>query len=362
MKRHLSLAGWLLLTLSGVLHAADAPFSPEDDNGTAAAPPAAVNPPPARPAGQGSQTGAPGNTAPPTRRGAPGSPGALPLPNDGQSRPADSAGADSATPATASPLLQEAQTLDTPLTPEEIRTLRKGMQKTDRALKAPVTSVVPRISSQTVNLAPGASLPLLRLAPDNISNVTFQDSTGAPWPLAAPPLNANNTLFSVKYIPDSAVMSVLPLTAWATGNLTVYLKGLAVPVVINLTSGDPDSDARAREVDSRLDLRIPRRGPQAAAGATPQSRIALHDATLQAFLDGMPPDTAKRLKVTGGPDFLVVWQVGDDLYVRARDELRDEFVQTLSSADGTHLWKLPVTPLLTFSVNGRTVSAFPELE
>ncbi|EAM7178020.1 conjugal transfer protein, partial [Salmonella enterica] len=34
----------------------------------------------------------------------------------------------------------------------------------------------------------------------------------------------------------------------------------------------------------------------------------------------------------------------------------------LSSADGTRLWKLPVTPLLTFSVDGRTVTASPELE
>ncbi|EED7997891.1 conjugal transfer protein TraN, partial [Salmonella enterica subsp. enterica serovar Kentucky] len=53
---------------------------------------------------------------------------------------------------------------------------------------------------------------------------------------------------------------------------------------------------------------------------------------------------------------------GDDLLVRSRAILRDEFEQTLSSADGTHLWKLPVTPLLTFSVNGQSVHVTPELE
>lgn len=51
-----------------------------------------------------------------------------------------------------------------------------------------------------------------------------------------------------------------------------------------------------------------------------------------------------------------------DLTGGSRAILRDEFEQTLSSADGTHLWKLPVTPLLTFSVNGQSVHVTPELE
>lgn len=258
--------------------------------------------------------------------------------------------------------LREAESLDSPLSPDEIRTLRKGMQDTDRALSAPVTSVVPRITSQTVNLSPGSSLPVLRLAPNNISNITFQDSTGAPWPQGAPPFNANEKMFTVTYIEGASMLSILPAVPWASGNITVFLKGLEVPLVISLTSGDPDSDAKSREIDSRLDLRLPRRGPQSKSDAVPQSRIGLHDATLQAFLDGTPPSEAKRLKSTGGPGDLIIWQSGDDLFVRSRAEIRDEFEQTLSSADGTHLWKLPVTPLLTFSVNGRTVSATPELE
>jgi intracellular multiplication protein IcmK len=73
---------------------------------------------------------------------------------------------------------------------------------------------------------------------------------------------------------------------------------------------------------------------------------------LQAFLDGTPPEDARRLKFQGNVPDTAIWQSGDDLMVRSRAMLRDEFEQTLSSADGTHLWKLPVTPLLTFSVTG----------
>ena len=290
-------------------------------------------------------TGTPGTSAQGTRGSVPASPisGTAPLPG-------------------LSPAAQEAAALDSPLTPDEIRELAKRLQATEQALSAPVTSVVPRISSLTVSLSPGASLPVLRLALNNASTVTFQDSTGAPWPLAAPPMNPNEHLFQINYIPDSPVFSVLPRTAWASGNVTVLLKGLEVPVIISLTSGDPDSNISSREIDARLDLRIPRQGPQAAAGPTPPARVALHDETLQAFLDGTPPDGARRLKVRGGPDNLRVWRIGDELYVRCRAMLRDEFEQTLSSADGTRLWKLPVTPLLTFSVDGRTVTASPELE
>nr|WP_260630666.1 DotH/IcmK family type IV secretion protein [Pseudomonas syringae]UVN18251.1 hypothetical protein pPsy0462b_00106 [Pseudomonas syringae] len=57
-------------------------------------------------------------------------------------------------------------------------------------------------------------------------------------------------------------------------------------------------------------------------------------------------------KPTGNVPDTTVWQMGDDLYIRTRADIRDEFESTLSSADGTHLWKLPVTPYVSFSVMG----------
>ncbi|EBF4837759.1 conjugal transfer protein TraN, partial [Salmonella enterica] len=35
---------------------------------------------------------------------------------------------------------------------------------------------------------------------------------------------------------------------------------------------------------------------------------------------------------------------------------------TLSSADGTHVWKMPVTPYVTFSVMGHNVPLTLELQ
>lgn len=236
-------------------------------------------------------------------------------------------------------LVQEGASLDSPLNAGEIRELRGIMADNERAISAPLTSVVPRISSLTVNLSPGASLPLVRTALHNVSVVTFTD------------VNGN-------------MVSVTPLRAWAAGNVTVYLKGLSVPVILNITSGETDTTTLSQEIDSRLDLRIPRQGPASPVVSIPSEKIALHDATLQAFLDGVPPDdpAIRRLKFSGNVPDTTIWQHGDDLLVRSRAMLRDEFEQTLASADGTRLWKLPVTPLLTFSVNGQSVHVTPELE
>ncbi len=161
------------------------------------------------------------------------------------------------------------------------------MADNERAINAPITSVVPRISSLTVNLSPGASLPLVRTAMNNLSVVTFTDINGSPWPQSDPPYNAAPKLFDVQY--NENMVTITPLRPWASGNISVYLKGLSVPVILNVTSGETDTPSSSQEMDSRLDLRIPRQGPTSPVVSIPTDKIALHDATLQAFLDGIPP-------------------------------------------------------------------------
>lgn len=128
----------------------------------------------------------------------------------------------------------------TPLPAESVEELHKAFDQLQRSeSRAPVTAV-PRISSLTVNLSPGSSLPLLRVLPNYPSTVTFTDETGAPWNIDAPPVNGNDAGFVVNYIPNSPVLSVQARRAYDTGSVTVYLKGLPVPVNIALSSGEPD--------------------------------------------------------------------------------------------------------------------------
>ncbi|EJF5840432.1 conjugal transfer protein TraN, partial [Salmonella enterica] len=147
-----------------------------------------------------------------------------------------------------------------------------------------------------------------------------------------PPYNPAPRLFDVQY--NANMVTITPLRPWVSGNVSVYLKGLSVPVILNVTSGETDTRTTSQEMDSRLDLRIPREGPGSSVLATPEDKIALHDRTLQAFLDGVPPDdpSVRRLKFTGNVPDTTIWQSGDELLVRSRAVLRDEFEQTLSSA------------------------------
>ncbi|MFN1099030.1 DotH/IcmK family type IV secretion protein [Escherichia coli] len=116
-------------------------------------------------------------------------------------------------PGQASPLVQDAARLDSELSADEIRSLRSLMADNERAINAPITSVVPRISSLTVNLSPGASLPLVRTAMNNLSVVTFTDINGSPWPQSDPPYNAAPKLFDVQY--NENMVTITPLRPWA---------------------------------------------------------------------------------------------------------------------------------------------------
>jgi len=260
-----------------------------------------------------------------------------------------------------SAMFNQAQEAISPVSPQEARELVGQESEMKKAVATQPIAVIPKISALTVDLSPGGSLPLVRTSMNYPSSLNFMDSTGAPWKLGAAPISGSKD-FTLFWVPNTAVMVVYANKPFASANATVYLEGLSVPIVLNITSGEPDTTAKTWTVDSRLDLRVPRRGPGALAGAAPEMRIGLHDQTLQAFLDGVPPKEARRLKTTGGVPETTVWQLGDDLYVRSRADIRDEFEVTLSSADGTHLWKLPLTPYVSFSVMGRTEALNVALE
>nr|WP_290430126.1 DotH/IcmK family type IV secretion protein [Shigella sonnei] len=55
--------------------------------------------------------------------------------------------------------------------------------------------------------------------------------------------------------------------------MTVYLKGLSVPVILNITSGETDTTTLSQEIDSRLDLRIPRQGPASLVVSIPSEKL-----------------------------------------------------------------------------------------
>lgn len=261
------------------------------------------------------------------------------------------------------PIINQARDVVSPFTGPEIRELHADFNETRRAKAQQPVTTVPRISSIAVDLAPGGAPPLVRTAHNETSTVVFLDSTGAPWPLAAAPRLASDAYFDVVWLNGTASIVITAKSSYEQVGIAVFLKGLATPVMLKLTSGDPDSDAKTRVVDYRLDLHIPGRGPNAKASLLGPGRIGMYDDALQAFLDGTPPAGAKAITIEGGaPARTQVWQFGDSFYLRTPLNIRSAFDETTSSADGMHVYKLAPTPLIAVSQGGDNLSLTLDIE
>jgi intracellular multiplication protein IcmK len=236
--------------------------------------------------------------------------------------------------------------------------MRGSLEETRKAKAYQPVRAIPQISSVSVDLSPGASIPVLRVMPGEISNLVVLDSTGAPWPLVAPPKISKPDLFTAEWLKDSHIVVVSTISPYESGNLSVFLQGSATPVVVKLVTGEPDGkNEKTRVVDARLDMRVPGRGPNAKAALMGPGKIALYDDTLQAFLDGIPPKDARAVETHGDvPSHTKIWQYNGDIFVRTQQDIQTAFDQSLASGDGTKVYRLPATPYVTLSQMGQSVT------
>ncbi|MGA2655868.1 MAG: DotH/IcmK family type IV secretion protein [Gammaproteobacteria bacterium] len=235
-----------------------------------------------------------------------------------------------------------------PMTPEQIQALRQAHETTQRAMEAPAQPVPePTVTSQSVSLAPGTTPPVLRLSTGYVSSVVFLDETGAPWPVSAYSIgNPNN--FNIQWDQKSNLLLIQGQKSYATGNMAVTLHGMNTPVMLTIVTDQG-------QVDYRVDYRIQGRGPNARGSimgsAVPQNASA----TLINLLDGIAPQDSEMLSISGGD--AQVWLWNNQLYVRTPLTLLSPgWTATLSSADGTHVYQLPVTPMILASQRGESIT------
>jgi intracellular multiplication protein IcmK len=259
-------------------------------------------------------------------------------------------------PPLAPPPFKQAETAIAPFSPDEIIRLRRSLEGTRKAKAFHPVRTLPRISGVSVDLSPGASPPIVRMQPGEITTLVFIDAAGNPWPLAAAPRVSDSRTFDVEWLQDAPSLLISALSSYEDGNLVAMLRGLATPVMVKLATGEPDSPAQVRTVDYRLDLRIPGRAPGAPSPVAGPDHIALYDSVLQAFLDGLPPPEARAVKLAGGvPQHTRAWQHAGSLFLRTPLDIRSAFEQTIASSDGTHVYRLQPTPFVTLSSGGKTL-------
>lgn len=247
------------------------------------------------------------------------------------------------------------------LSPEDIREALSARDEISASMNTPVINSVPQITSQTISLSPGDATPVVRVAPGRPTYIVFEDITGAPWPLEYPPINhSGSKRFYVSGFTDKPFVTIQPLVTYGNGDVGVILKDLPVPVSLVLANVEPAAIDKVYKYDSRVNIRIPRRGPLAPLNTiTTVNKIALTDPELQSLLDGIPPKDANRLKTDNKR--VSVWRRADKLYVRSELESRTQFSKTLSSADGTHVYEMEISPFITMMEQGSTITVKVEL-
>jgi intracellular multiplication protein IcmK len=234
-----------------------------------------------------------------------------------------------------------------PMSPDQIQRLKKMFNASQYAAAAPAgIPPKPTARSQYVNLAPGATPPVIRMAQGLVTSLVFLDSTGAPWPIEAYDIG-NPAAFNIQWNKVDNTLLVQSMTLYNYGNLAVRLKGLTTPVMLTLIPGQ-------QAVDYRVDLRVQGLGPNAIAMPVNNGMPNSANPDLLGVLDGIPPAGSRILNVSGGE--CQAWLLGDIMYVRTRlSVLSPSWLATMSSADGTRAYQMQKTPMLLVSAHGKPV-------
>lgn len=233
-----------------------------------------------------------------------------------------------------------------PLSPQQIIRLRKLFNQTQAAFSTtPGVPPRPVIASRYINLSPGSTPMVIRLAQGYVSTLAFLDSTGQPWPIESYNIG-DPQVFNIQWDKKGNLLMIQATALYNTGNLAVQLRDLSTPVMLTLVSGQ-------QAVDYRLDLRVHGIGPNAKPilGRTLPPNV---NPELLTILDGIPPPNSVTLQITGGA--AQGWLVKERFYIRTRlTLLSPAWIATLSSPDGMRAYELPKTPLILASNNGQTI-------
>lgn len=248
-----------------------------------------------------------------------------------------------------------------PIAPEDMKEALANRDRFSASLNQPIINSVPRTSSQTISLAAGSAYPVVRVAPGRPTYIVFEDITGAPWPLSEQVMNSGGSdRFFVRSYTNTPIVLVQPLVSYGNGDIGVLLKDLPVPISIVLANVEPDAVDKTYKYDSRINIRIPRRGPLAPKySITSIAKIGLSSPELQSLLDGIPPSDAIRLKTDNS--LVSAWRRADKMYLRTSMESKTQFSKTLSSADGTHVYEMELSPFVAMMQSGSTVTIKVEL-
>ncbi len=235
-----------------------------------------------------------------------------------------------------------------PMSPDEVTRYRRESEGVRRATVAPLGAVRPVTRSIRLSLKPGEQTPVVHVKPGSVSSLTFSDITGAPWPVLSV-VTGNPSAYVAQSAGEEGKTNIIVVSAiqdYYPSNMLVTLVGHPVPVSIALS---PEGN----DLDYRVDVAVMNRGPNASQDVVGVSNMApTNDLTMVKFLDGVPPDGARRMGTTSSE--VEAWKFEDVLYIRTRgDVLSPAYTARTSNVSGVHVFTMAESPVVIVSTDGR---------
>ena len=234
-----------------------------------------------------------------------------------------------------------------PLTPDNIKVLLTKQDEVARATEEPINGIpTPKINVETISLDPGVEPMVITTSAGFITTLNILDVTGAPWPIQDVSWAGDFEIIEPEE--GGHIIRITPLGHSAFGNMSIRMLTLKTPITIQLKT-DKDS------VQYRVDARIPEYGPFATTPLIDggSERVA-GDANIMSVLDGIAPKNAEKMYVSGVDARTSAYKYNNMTYVRTPLTLiSPSWDQSVSSADGMHVYALNDTPVILLSDNGR---------
>lgn len=247
-----------------------------------------------------------------------------------------------------------------PLRPEEIRALLERFDRTQESVETPVyPNPKPEVVVQNISLDPGAEPATIKLAYGHVTTVNFLDSSGAPWPVQDiswagnfEVIEAGQDLETEESTSFTHMFRISPQSEFAYGNMSITMTALRTPVIITL-------ETNRDIVHYRFDAVIPEYGPLAEAPLIEAGITTSAGGTdISAILEGVLPESAERLDVSGTDGRTSAYRYNGSVYVRTPHTLLSPgWSNSANSADGTKVYQISDAPVLLLSDKGRMVRA-----
>lgn len=244
-------------------------------------------------------------------------------------------------------LVDEALDRTAPLTPEEIRDLRRELDSRSNAMNEPLTPVgrpVRRLVN--LDLSPGSVPEIIRVSYGQGGVVTFLDAAGRPWPVIAVE-NFSPRGLDVAVLGTNGVSIAVRAPTARVANLAVQLEGLASPVTLSVSIGQS-------EIDYSVEMQLPRYLPGAPAPVgSIEALPSLAASDLLNYLLGTVPTGIRVLQTNMAG--VQAWQINAQTMVVRTEALlaSPRYHRRQSSANGLTVYELPVSPRLILASQGQ---------